>query len=36
MNTAADKRFLLIHLMPGVNGWNMSSYFLACQQFSLW
>ena len=30
MNTAADKRFLLIHLMPGVNGWNMSSYFLAC------
>ena len=30
MNTTESKRFIGINLMPGINGWNMSSYFLAC------
>ena len=30
MSSSVSKRFIGINLMPGVNGWNMSSYFLAC------
>ena len=30
MSISESKRFIGINLMPGVNGWNMSSYFLAC------
>lgn len=30
MSISVSKRFIGINLMPGVNGWNMSSYFLAC------